>query len=654
MIMFLSLLFIESFRIFGSEADGRHLRINLRPGLNVLAGENDSGKTAIVDALRHVLWTTSLEYHRLTEDDFHICGKVRAVSLRITCVFSGLSAVETARYLEWLSVDDEGKPVLYVTLQAIRLVDAQKRVPEGRCVAVTVRSGKNADGPAIEGEIREFLRVTYLRPLRDAEAELAAGKGSRLSRILESHPDFRDENTSDFDPAEPDMEPETLVGIMHHAEHRISRNPLIIAAKGQLNTQYLEHLSVGGDVLQGNIGVARSTELRQVLEKLELWLEPPGEVGVRVSRGLGFNNVLFMASELLLLGEGRTGALPLLLIEEPETHLHPQMQIRLMDFLDEKCTTKECPIQVLLTTHSPNLASKINLEAMTLVHRGKAFSLASHDTKLDRSDYRFLRRFLDVTKANLFFAKGVVIVEGDGENILLPVLADLLDRSFSKNGVSVINVGSRGLFRFSRIFQRQDEQEMPVRVACLADRDIPPLAAGWYVPKRKNRNGEELATYASDFTNAKLEEIVASLKARDSGSVKTFVSPVWTLEHDLSLGELAHYVHIAIQLARRLKNRPDGMTAAEIRQRIREARSEMAGWREEGLGPEMLAAKIYEDLYQKRASKAEAAQVLAELLRRKPPSPEQLRQMLPDYIVEAIDYVTGHDTPRTTADAAGA
>ena len=310
---------------------------------------------------------------------------------------------------------------------------------------MTVRSGKNGDGPAIEGNIREFLRATYLRPLRDAEGELAAGKGSRLSQILQSHPGFQDQGMDDFDQANPEILPKTLVGIMRHAEHRIANNYVISAARKQLNEEYLDRFSIGDDTLTGSIGVARSTELGQILEKLELRLDPPANLDLPTPRGLGFNNVLFMATELLLLGEATTGVVPLLLIEEPEAHLHPQMQLRLMDFLDDKCTRRDSSVQVLLTTHSPNLASKVDLESVTLMHKGKAFSLASDCTKLDRSDYRFLRRFLDVTKANLFFAKGVIIVEGDAENILLPLLAELLERSFSKNGVSVVNVGSRGL-----------------------------------------------------------------------------------------------------------------------------------------------------------------------------------------------------------------
>jgi len=653
--MYLSALFVENFRIFGSEADGEHLQMKLRPGLNVLAGENDSGKTAAIDALRHILWTTSLEYHRLTEDDFHVSGDGRATSLRISCLFSDLSEQETARFLEWLSVDEQGKPVLQVSLHAMRMNDTHNGARARRRVAVTVRSGKNSDGPAIEGEIREFLRATYLRPLRDAEGELAAGKGSRLSQILQSHPGFQDQGTDDFNQAELETAPKTLVGIMRHAEYRIANNDVIIAARKQLNEEYLDRFSIGDDTLTGSIGVARSTELRQILEKLELRLDPPAKLSLATPRGLGFNNVLFMATELLLLGEATTGVVPLLLIEEPEAHLHPQMQLRLMDFLDDKCTRKDSSVQVLLTTHSPNLASKVDLESVTLMHQGKAFSLASDCTKLDKSDYRFLRRFLDVTKANLFFAKGVIIVEGDAENILLPVLAELLERSLSKKGVSIVNVGSRGLFRYARIFQRQDEKKTPIRVACLADRDIPPEVASSYVPKRKNKKGEELPTYDSEFDAKTTEEKRAALKARDGGSVKTFVSPAWTLEHDLATNtDMAEYVHVAIQLARRLKDKPEGFGVSEIRKPIiRQAREEISKWRNDGLGDAEIAAKVYEDLFRKRASKAEAALVLAELLQRRRPTPEKLREMLPEYIVDAIDYVTGQDDSGENTNAVG-
>lgn len=651
MPMFLSEIFIENFRIFGSEADGEHLRMHLRPGLNLLAGENDSGKTAVIDAIRYVLWTTGPEYYRLTEDDFHVSGAIRSGTVRLSCSFSGLSKEDAGRFLEWLSVDDTGAPLLCVTLQATRLEDPRAHGGGKSRIAVSVRSGSNADGPSIEGEIREFLKVTYLQPLRDAEAELAAGRGSRLAQILESHTQFQDQGTSDFDPKKPGRKPKTLAGIMHQAEHLIDGNPVIDAAKTQLNEQYLRQLSVGSDTLQASIAVARSTELRQILEKLELWLDPAQETDLRTPRGLGFSNLLFMATELLLLGEGAAEALPLLLIEEPEAHLHPQMQLRLMAFLEQKCTGTDSPVQVLLTTHSPNLASNVDLESITLMHRGRAFALASDSTKLDKSDYRFLRRFLDVTKANLFFAKGVAIVEGDAENILLPVLADLLGRSFSKHGVSIVNVGSRGLLRYARIFQRQDGQMMPIRVACLADRDIPPATASSYVLKRTNRSGEELPTYDTDYSAGDIKKKVEALKARDEGSVSTYVSPAWTLEHDLALGDLALHVHVAIQLAKKTKGKADFLFGLDILQTICGACQQFREWRDKNGDTVAIAARIYEPLHGRSASKAETASFLAEILHLSGIDASGLRVALPEYIVNAIDYVTGQDAPGEDANA---
>ena len=165
--------------------------------------------------------------------------------------------------------------------------------------------------------------------------------------------------------------------------------------------------------------------------------------------------------------------------------MHPQMQLRLMDFLEDKADGKceDDKVQILVTTHSPNLASNVNLECVTVVSGGQVYPLKSGLTKLDPSDYRFLRRFLDVTKANLFFAKESVIVEGDGENILLPTLAKHIDCDFSEHGYRV-KVGSRGLFRYARIFQRTDGRVAPIKVACIADRDIPTNEASYITKKR--------------------------------------------------------------------------------------------------------------------------------------------------------------------------
>lgn len=655
--MYLSNLKIENFRAFGSEAAGRSLDLTLSQGLNLLVGENDAGKTAIVDAIRHLLWTTSQDFHRLTEDDFHVDGDQRAQDMKITARFEGLSLLQRAAFLEYLTIADHIEPSLSISLLARRQDGA--RGQKGRA-NVFFRAGADAKGPPVEGALREFLRCTYLKPLRDAEGELTAGKSSRLSQILKSHPDFAEQAKSDWSAETPSISPTTLVGIMKQAEHLIRSNTVVQAVHTEINSQFLADLSLGTEILTAAISVARSADLQQILEKLELALDSKAGVGLPTRRGLGLNNVLFMATELLLLGA--SDGMPLLLIEEPEAHLHPQMQLRLMEMLETRAApptprpslSEDDPkpdaalpppserVQIVVTTHSPTLASKADVETLTLITQHQAFSLAATCTELDATDYAFLRRFLDATKANLFFAKAVVVVEGDGENIILPALAKALGRPFAKFGVSVVSVGHRGLFRYSRIFQRRDARHIPVPVACVADRDVPPAAARDYVPPPTPPKEGRLPTkkFADEFSPDELTAVESKLRERDGDPVRTFVSPSWTLEHDMALGGLRPLINRAVRLARRAKNSGAPLTKEVVTEVRDKADKELAAWIAEGFSNAQIAAKIYESLFDKLASKAETAQYLADELERANLSPSELVARMPAYLVNAIEYVT--------------
>lgn len=623
--MYIAELFIENYRIFG--AGDKALSVILNKGLNVIVGENDSGKTAIIDAIRHLLWTTSLDYNFVNEDDFHIEGNKRSANFVIRVCFRNLTPETTGRFLEWLSIDGD-TPCLWVTMEATRR-EGQPATARRRNITTFVRSGQKGDGKPIEGEIREFLRTTYLKPLRDAESELAGGRGSRLSQILQAHPNFDEQKLNDYDQSNANTEPKTLVGILSQAQHKIKAHPVVEETKKDLDKNYLDLFSVGAEKLRSDIGVAKDTTLREILEKLELWLQPPMGTELRTRRGLGYNNLLFMATELLLLGQEKDFALPLLMIEEPEAHIHPQLQLRLMEFLERKSSSSDS-VQIIVTTHSPNLASCVDIQSLFLMIKGNAYSLRAEETKLNTSDYGFLRRFLDVTKSNLFFAKAVVLVEGDAENILLPTIAGLLGRSFTEHGVSIVNVGHTGLFRYAKIFQRKDDGHMPIPVACLADRDIAPDEAAAYLKKGKR-------TF-KDFSESELRKKVAKKQTHDGGRVQTFVSDSWTLEYDLARAGLYREMHIAIQLAKKSKGKLDALSKKETVEVIRQAEKEIDVWTANGDGPESIAARVYKPLYCKKASKPEAAQYLAACLRR---SQIIQQHLLPQYLVKAIEHVTG-------------
>lgn len=649
--MFISEIRIENFRNFG-EGDSA-LLLPLRPGLTAIIGENDTGKTAIIDSLRFVFGTRDQEYYRIQDEDFHWASgdAGRRKEIRVRCLLEGLTTREKGAFAEFLTyVEKDGKrdAVLYVHWIAKNRNNSRSGK---RSVFAETRTGKDADGPALDPEAKELLRATYLRPLRDAERALAGGRGSRLAEILRNTEEIKGVGAPFVEGTPFDVDTLSVLGVGDYTSSLLSGREGIQKAKQKLNDNYLKPLSFAGDVLEGRIGVGQGGDdemrLRQLLERFELELRNAAQPD-SPNRGLGSNNLLFIACELLLLGDEEAG-LPLLLIEEPEAHLHPQRQLRLMRFLSERAAAKDKgggDIQVLITTHSPNLASAIPLDNLVLLQGGKAFSLARDKTLLDRSDYRFLQRFLDVTKANLFFARGVLIVEGDAENILLPAIASLLERDFAEHGVSIVNVGNTGLGRFARIFQRADpaqDGEVSVPVACMADMDVMPDCAPLILGKadtpgrRWKKKG--------DFEGNGLELRRVDIKARASGQkVETFVADEWTLEYDLAHAGLAKAVWIASQLAKAddAINKGNKTVLSVWKQASTDFKALVAA----AAGNEELSSQVYKEFaVDTKASKAIAAQHLAEILERlsrmKKLNAEQLRGMLPKYVVEAIEHVTG-------------
>jgi putative ATP-dependent endonuclease of OLD family len=617
--MFLSEVYASGFRCFGPDSP---LNLALRKGLNVIAGPNDAGKTAVIDAPRYVLWTRGDEFQRLDPADFHVRPNGERVNdLLIRCRFDSLSAEEQARFLEWCT-NEGGSLGLYVCLRGT----LRKQQGGGYSVMTQYRSCKDADGPAIEGDLREYLRTTYLRPLRDAERELRSGRRSRLSRILGALPTM----AAQSGPAAVGM-PATLLDTMRLADVNVEANQGVQAVQQAVNTRYLEDLSFADDPLRATLGLGAKGSFDQLLERLELYLNsPPGQVE-KLNRGLGYNNLLFMAAELLLL-QSHPEQLPLLLLEEPEAHLHPQHQTLFMQVLEDKAAEPQAgearqQVQVLLSTHSPTLAAGVNLEAMVMMVGHKVYPLAKGRTKLEPDDYDFLRRFLDATKANLFFARGLIVVEGDAENLLLPAVARKVGRPLGKHGVSIVKVGHRGLFRYSRILQRADDTVMPVRVALVPDRDIPPDAA-------KQMVGDRLTE--SEWDAARRQDHEANLGKDAGGAVKAFPSPQWTLEYDLArIPSLAGLVHKAVRVAKGQRDRTRDQILADATAEVTEWQADAA------LNADSIAAKIYEPLHKNAVSKAEVAEQLAKLIDELQDDAAAFRAKVPAYLVEAIDYATG-------------
>jgi putative ATP-dependent endonuclease of OLD family len=657
---------IENFRLFGTAE--KTFVLPLTPGLTALVGENDAGKTAVIDALRLVLGTRDQDMLRIDPVDFHqgVPGGARANEILIRLTFRGLTTADRGAFAEFLTYETIGgttDTALIVTWVAKRNV---KEGSSRRVLPPEWRTGAKGDGPLLDLGARSLLTATYLRPLRDAERAMSAGRGSRLSQILQHTKEIRDTGAPFNKLTDPPADPKTLsvLGLGDYASHLFGESEGIKQARKRLNDEYLKPLSFANDLLHARIGVAGAQEdnlrLRQLLEKLELALTGSADVESAHSRGLGSNNLLFMACKLLLLAAESDG-FPLLLIEEPEAHLHPQRQLRLMSFLKEQAKTKRADgqrIQIIVTTHSPNLASDLQLDNLALIEGGQAFPLCKGKTKLSASDYRFLERFLDVTKANLFFARAVLIVEGDAENILLPVIARLLGRDFHHHGVSVVNVGGVGLGRYARVFMREDEEKdgvINIPVACMTDMDVMPNNAPWIVGKLEPGQAVPVRPPSKrqwrikdDFPGDALEQRRAERRAKASGQkVETFVADEWTLEFDLAIHGLGKHVYRAASLALA----DDRLNAGTIDQAAILAAADAAyqALVDAGHDRSTLASHVYALFEADNASKAIGAQYLAELLEKEITNgtldADGMRALLPPYVIAAIAHVTGAFEP---------
>ena len=451
--MYLSNIKLWNYRKFGAvgeiDLSKPNLDLNLTKGLNVIIGENDSGKTAIIDAIKLVLKTHSYDYIRVDDKDFYQDSN----RLRIELTFENLIPEEAKNFTEWLGWNGTGtnaKPFLKLNYDVKRQAD--------KILPTDVKAGVDEDGYLLTAEAKEYLKATYLKPLRDAENELIAKRNSRLSQILLGDEAFKGKEKDNdlvkiFSGLKEELE-NYFKGINEAGQPKATEGKQI---KDKIDSYIKSFYSKDNE----SEFESTSTDIKSILEKLTLTLK--GEP----NPGLGTLNRLFMAAELLHLTKSNWSGLRLGLVEELEAHLHPQAQMQVIEVFQ-----KQKDIQLILTTHSPNLASKLKLENLIICNNSNAFPMGDTYTKLEKDDYKFLEKFLDTTKANLFFAKGVILVEGWAEELLLPSIAKAIGINLTEKGVSIVNIGHTGFDHYAKIYLRQVEPNMTIPVAVITDSDI--------------------------------------------------------------------------------------------------------------------------------------------------------------------------------------
>ena len=492
--MFLRELKLWNFRRYGKsewDLEKPHLQVTFSKGLNVLIGENDSGKSAILDAIKLVLKTHAYEWIKAEDKDFFL----GAEKFRIELIFSGLKNEEAKNFIEWLGWEKDGEndiPILRLIYQVEKR--SKKIMPSD------IHAGMDGTGFPLNAEAKEYLKTTFLKALRDADNELIAKKNSRLSQILQGHTLFK----------ETDATKHQFTVLFSEVNSKIKEwfESTIISQGGKSNKEQIKDIidSFLKEFIDGEVSSVlylSDQEIKAILEKLSLAIDDATNLG------LGTLNRLYMAAELLHLKKEWDG-LKLCLVEELEAHLHPQAQMKIVEAL-----IKEKDVQFILTTHSPNLASKVPIENLILCNKDGVYSLSKGSTKLGDEDYDYLKRFLDVTKSNLFFAKGVIIVEGWAEEILIPAIAKSLGHDLSKHEVSIVNVGSIAYLHFAKIFLRTDSNAMKIPVSIVTDLDVRPKGDGTFDANQERNKETRIKNTIGDLSGA---------------SIKLHLAHKWTLE----------------------------------------------------------------------------------------------------------------------------
>lgn len=343
------------------------------------------------------------------------------------------------------------------------------------------------------------------------------------------------------------------------------------------------------------------------------------------TNGLGYNNLLYIGTVLAELEKTIHAAMPLLVVEEPEAHLHPQLQTLLANYLAKGGADAENsrPVQTIVTTHSPTIASHVDPRFIRVLHASpEGVRCVSIDAcGLDDRETRQLRRMFDVTRASLLFARGVILVEGISEALLLPVLARRLGLSLEDKAVSVIPVAGVDFGTLGKLFGKT---KLRIPIAIVTDADPPVL---------HRRGKEETWRNALVVTNKagvplKCKRLFALQKLFVNEPQISVEHSSITLEHELALAGDRNAEVVYDAWASCYQEGPDNLPRAEL---IAETNRVMR------------ANLLWRALCRGRPShgKAEVAQALAEALDQRDAAgtfvvPEFT---VPDYLTRAIRHV---------------
>lgn len=501
--MHISKLTLVNYRNF------KNTSLTFQRGVNTIIGENGAGKSNILRAIRLLLDDNMVRAaYRLQESDFsRALGQWKGHWIIISMEFEDLSPDEAvqALFLHGAAGIQAGpiskatynlifrpKKEVRLKLAALDYLDlaALKAIRDGIAIddyetIFTGRSWADFSDPAtyrkivgdfdlcsfdeeiefpeIGAKVPGFLSVTkevsltFIQALRDVVAEFHNNRTNPLLTLLKS-------KSGEINAA-------ALVPIVSQVRD------LNGAIEGLEDVQYVrKHIretikDTAGETYSPTSLSIRSDlpeDAEQLFQSLRLFVgeSEEGYEGTINELSLGGANLIYLTLKLLEFKYQREkmAIANFLLIEEPEAHIHTHIQKTLFDRIAYE------DAQVIYTTHSTQISEVSNVSSVNILGRRGAFCEAYQPTTgLDPAQVASIQRYLDAVRSNLLFAKSVILVEGDAEEILIPSLVkQVLGLSVDELGLSVVNIRSTGFTNVAALFH---DTRIRKRCAIVTDLD---------------------------------------------------------------------------------------------------------------------------------------------------------------------------------------
>lgn len=348
------------------------------------------------------------------------------------------------------------------------------------------RSGGNqAAGISVNDALGQ-IDFQFLDAIRDVSHDLYAGYNPLLRDVLNFFIDYSVKNDAEKTEDEIKEQLKTL-----RDNFILQSAPLMQTLQNRLQNGknvFLKYAVDTGATFNGAVpdfdGEVTENEMFAVLRmiiKYAIGIEVPATYN-----GLGYNNLIYMS---LLLAKMQADSnitymkrnakvLTFLAVEECEAHLHPAMQYKFLQFLQDNKANGHVR-QIFMTTHSTQIASAVKLDDLICltspklgqINVGYPRVIYKKDIADDMNSKQYVQRFLDATKSDMFFANKLIFVEGVAEELLLPVFARYMNKNLTDEHVLVVNMGGRYFNHFLKLFDTNNAYAINKKIVCLTDID---------------------------------------------------------------------------------------------------------------------------------------------------------------------------------------